>query len=145
MTYNDKTKKYTTKYMQNKQVRVPLNWLKSDYEGRVKPAILSTGIPVGTYIKDAVNEKMIRDGLCRPEDIPSVDMPGTVKANIQKYINNDKKTVLYITDNETMHNYVKANGSKYPTWNDAIKEFGDRICESVSNDDYIIQIKCKEE
>ena len=66
MAYNKKVKEINAKYMQNSQVRVPLNWLKSDFEGRVKPAILSTKTPISTYIKNAVNEKMIRDGLCRP-------------------------------------------------------------------------------
>ena len=143
MAYNEKIKETNAKYMKDSQVRVPLNWLKSDFEGRVKPAILSTGIAVSTYIKDAVNEKMIREGLCRPEDIPS-EIPGTVRAAIQKYINNDKKTVLYITIGNTMYTYVKADKAGH-TWEAAIDEYGDMKCSSVSDEDYVVEIRCKGE
>ena len=63
MAYNEKVKTQNMKYMEEKQLRVPLNWLKEDFEKRVKPAIKSSGMPVATFIKSAVNEKIDRDEL----------------------------------------------------------------------------------
>ena len=61
MAYNEKVKVQNMKYMEEKQLRVPLNWLKEDFEKRVKPAIKRSGMPVATFIKTAVNEKIDRD------------------------------------------------------------------------------------
>lgn len=63
MVYNEKVKVQNMKYMKKKQLRVPLNWLKEDFEKRVKPAIKKSGMPVATFIKTAVNEKIDRDEL----------------------------------------------------------------------------------
>ncbi len=63
MAYNEKVKVQNMKYMEEKQLRVPLNWLKEDFEKRVKPAIKRSGMPVATFIKTAVNEKIDRDEL----------------------------------------------------------------------------------
>ena len=63
MAYNEKIKEQNIKYMKNKQQRVPLNWIKEDYEQRVKPAIERSGMPIATFIKAAVNEKIEREGL----------------------------------------------------------------------------------
>ena len=139
MTYNDKSKEYSTKYMKDKQLRVPLNWLKEDFENRVKPAIQRSGIPVSTFIKDAVNEKLIRDGLV-PPDICGI--PGTVGYAIQKYINDEKKTVLYITVGDTMYSYIKADKAGH-TWETAIEEYGAMECDKVTDEDYVVEIKCK--
>ncbi len=121
---------------------MPLNWLKEDFENRVRPAIQKTGKPISTFIKDAVNEKLIREGLCLQEDITS-KASGTIKAAIQKYIKNDKKTVLYITDGNTMYTYVKADGAKF-TWEDAMRDYGNREYDSISDDAYVVEIRCKE-
>lgn len=139
MTYTDKSKEYSTKYMKDKQLRVPLNWLKEDFENRVKPAILSSGIPVSTFIKDAVNEKLIRDGLVPPN---VCGIPGTVGYAIQKYLNDEKKTVLYITVDDTMYSYIKADKAGH-TWESAIEGYGDKEYDSISDEGYVVEIKCK--
>lgn len=59
----DAKKKYDIQYVRDKQSRIAVNWLKEDYEGRVKPAIQKSGMPVSTFIKAAVNEKILRDEL----------------------------------------------------------------------------------
>lgn len=139
MTYSDKGKGYSMKYMKDKQLRVPLNWLKEDFENRVRPAIQRTGVPVSTFIKDAVNEKLVRDGLI-PPDVCRI--PGTVGYAIQKYLNDEKKTVLYITVGETMYTYVKADKAGH-TWEAAINEYGDMEYDSVSDEDYVVELRCK--
>lgn len=61
--YNESSKKRTLKYMSGKQKRVSLNWLKEDYDNRIKPAIDKSGLPVSTFIKEAVEEKILNEGL----------------------------------------------------------------------------------
>lgn len=63
MAYSENIKNNNLKYMAEKQKRVALNWLKEDFENRIEPAIQKTGKPVSTFIKEAVEEKLIRDRL----------------------------------------------------------------------------------
>ena len=65
MAYSENIKNSNLKYFKNKQKRVALNWLKEDFESRIEPAIQKTGKPVSTFIKEAVEEKLIRDGLSK--------------------------------------------------------------------------------
>ena len=63
MPYNENTKKANLKYFKEKQKRVSLNWLKTDFEQYIEPAIRKSGKPVGTFIKEAVYEKLNREHL----------------------------------------------------------------------------------
>ncbi len=63
MAYNEKVKNQNMKYIAENQHRIAVNWLKEDFEKRVKPAIKRSGMPVATFIKAAVNEKIDRDEL----------------------------------------------------------------------------------
>lgn len=62
------------------------------------------------------------------------------KSAIQKYMKDERKTVLYISVGNTMYEYLKDDGSKF-TWNDAIKEYGNRKFDSITDEDYVIIIK----
>ncbi len=72
MAYNEQTKKKNMEYIKAKQQRIPVNWLKSDYEERVRPAIEKAELPVSTFIKQAVNEKIDRDGLEERQILPKL-------------------------------------------------------------------------
>lgn len=63
MAYSENVKKNNLRYFKDKQKRIALNWLKEDFENRIEPAIQKTGKPVSTFIKEAVEEKLKRDGL----------------------------------------------------------------------------------
>ena len=63
MTYTNVSRKATVKYIKDKQKQVQLRFRKDDYENRILPAIKKSGKPVATYIKEAVDEKIQRDGL----------------------------------------------------------------------------------
>jgi len=63
VAYNEKVKVQNMKYIAENQHRIGVNWLKEDFEKRVKPAIDKSGMPVATFIKTAVNEKIDRDEL----------------------------------------------------------------------------------
>ena len=59
--YNpDWGKKATVKYMKEKQRRVGISWKKDEFNERIAPAIESTGTPIATFIKEAVDEKIDR-------------------------------------------------------------------------------------
>jgi len=62
--------------------------------------------------------------------------------SIQKYLNDEKKTVLYITVGDTMYSYIKADKAGH-TWETAIKEYGAMECDKVSDEDYVVEIRCK--
>ena len=63
MAYSEKVKIQNMKYIAENQHRIGINWLKEDFEKRVRPAIKKSGMPVATFIKTAVNEKIDRDEL----------------------------------------------------------------------------------
>lgn len=60
--YTESGKNATLKYMAEKQKRVPLNWLKEDFEKRIVPAVNKTGYSMNAFIKEAVVEKLQRMG-----------------------------------------------------------------------------------
>lgn len=62
MAYNENAKNSNLKYFKDKQKRVSLNWLKDDFENRIEPAIRKSGKPTATFIKEAVEEKLRKDG-----------------------------------------------------------------------------------
>lgn len=59
----DKKKKmeYDTRYIKENQRRIYINWLKSDFEANIEPEIRKLGMPISTFIKEAVREKIYRD------------------------------------------------------------------------------------
>ena len=63
MPYTKIQKDATIKYIKEKQKSIKLRILKEDYESRVEPAIKRSGLPVATFIKKAIDEKIERDGL----------------------------------------------------------------------------------
>lgn len=66
-------RKYIVEYAREKYKRVPLD-LKQDYYNAVKAFLDSNGYKVNTYIKDALSEKLKRDGFVyNPEFRSSVD------------------------------------------------------------------------
>jgi len=67
MAYNEATKKATIKYMRYKVKCINLRFRKTDYEQRIQPAIARSGLPAATFIKQAINEKIDRDGLSLSE------------------------------------------------------------------------------
>ena len=63
MAYSESIKDNNLKYFKANQKRIALNWIKDDYERRIAPAIKRSGMPISTFIKEAVEEKLVGDGL----------------------------------------------------------------------------------
>lgn len=63
MGYDDVAKKATLKYRKDKQHPISLAYKQEEYESRIQPAIEKSGLPTATFIKQAIDEKIERDGL----------------------------------------------------------------------------------
>ena len=62
--YDDKAgKQASLRYRKEKQHQVALSWKVTEYEQKIAPAIRKSGKPVATFVKEAVREKIERDGL----------------------------------------------------------------------------------
>ena len=70
MPQYESTKRAIANYHKYKLKRVPLDLNKRDFEDRIKPAIDRSGLPVQTFIKAAIEEKIAREGL--DEGLPKV-------------------------------------------------------------------------
>lgn len=56
------------------QKRVPLNWLRKDFENEILPAIRRSGMPVAGFIKTAVREKIKNENLASDKNEGSYDV-----------------------------------------------------------------------
>jgi hypothetical protein len=63
MAYNEVSKKATMKYIKEKMQQFTIRFTKSDYDERIKPGIEKSGLKPTTFIKQAIYEKIERDGL----------------------------------------------------------------------------------
>lgn len=61
MSYDEVAKRATMKYIKKKQKRLFVNFRKEEYEKEIEPYINQSGLPVSSYIKAAIKEKIKRD------------------------------------------------------------------------------------
>ena len=61
MAYSENIKNNNARYLKASQHRVAINWLKKDFDTNIEPAIRESGLPVSTFIKEAVREKIARE------------------------------------------------------------------------------------
>lgn len=61
--YTEKDKERTIKYIKEKLQRLEVRYQKDEYEQRIKPAIEKSEKPTATFIKEAIDEKIRREGL----------------------------------------------------------------------------------
>ena len=66
--YNESSKKADLKYKKEKTRGILIRYRNEDYD-RISGAIKKSGLPVATFIKHAINEKIERDGLLGSEEI----------------------------------------------------------------------------
>ena len=88
--YDELSKKRTLKYRKAKQHPVSLSYRQEEYDEVIKPAIEKTGMPIATFFKAAVAEKIefeqyreeISKFLCKkPEE---VDLVGFIRQAIKE-------------------------------------------------------------
>lgn len=101
MAYNESLKNTNLKYFKKSQRRIALNWLKDDYEKRIAPAIKRSGKATSTFIKEAVEEKLIRDSLLKENSKYSLEytldrVKKTIIKEIPKVLRDDcREIILY--------------------------------------------------
>ena len=61
MSYGEKSKKSTMKYIKDKQQEIKVRYKKDEYLLEILPTIKKSGLPVATYIKLAIAEKIASD------------------------------------------------------------------------------------
>lgn len=59
--YSESSKKATLKYIKDKLKQINVRFPKKEYEQLIKPLIDRSGMPITTYIKVALKEKLQRD------------------------------------------------------------------------------------
>ncbi len=59
MSYDNASKQATMKYIKEKQQEIKVRYKKNEFENEILPAIEQSGLPVATFIKQAVSEKIL--------------------------------------------------------------------------------------
>ena len=67
MEYSQNKKSYNMEYAKKNLKRIPLDVQLSKYE-EIKAAASAAGVPVNTYIKQAIDERMAREASAGPEN-----------------------------------------------------------------------------
>lgn len=71
MTYNEARKKATIKFIKKTYKQLVIRYKAEEYKFHIEPAIKESGLSVSSFIKTAVEEKIIRDYLhLEPEERP---------------------------------------------------------------------------
>lgn len=65
MAYTNASNKANQKYVREHQKQISIKYKKEDYENMIAPAIDKSGLPMATFIKQAIAEKIKRDGLSK--------------------------------------------------------------------------------
>lgn len=61
MTYSTAGKKAAIKYVKDKQKQITIRYRMTDFNEKIAPAIKKSGLPMATYIKQAIDEKIDKD------------------------------------------------------------------------------------
>ncbi len=60
MAYDNTSKKATIKYIKEKQKEIRIRFKNEEYYASIEPAVKKSGLPVATFIKQAIYEKIER-------------------------------------------------------------------------------------
>ena len=66
-SYDPKKNKYINKYKQEHYKSLRLEVSKEFYSDVLAPAAEAKGMPIATYVKEAITEKVERETGCKPE------------------------------------------------------------------------------
>ena len=95
MSYDESAKKSTIKYIKEKQHEIKLRYKKEEYEKYVLPSVIKSGLPLATYIKQAVYEKIKEDEATELKAVLERVKEAAV-INIPQIMNDDcRQIILY--------------------------------------------------
>ena len=95
MSYNEATNTSSKKYKSQKQKQIALSYVKDEFEIEILPVIKRSGLPVATYIKKAIEAKIIEDkanltalldALSEVEETTVREIPSLMKDDCEKII-----------------------------------------------------------
>ena len=95
MAYDNASKQATMKYIKEKQQEIKVRYKKDEYEKEILPAIEQSGLPIATYIKQAVYEKIKADETLELKSTLEHVKEATI-TNIPQIMNDDcRQIILY--------------------------------------------------
>ena len=95
MSYNTSSKLSTMKYLKSGQHEIKFRYKNDEYENTILPAIKRSGLPVATYIKRAISEKIAADAIKEKELLSILErvkaiviksIPAIFDGNVQRII-----------------------------------------------------------
>ena len=95
MSYNQASNSSSQKYKRQRQKQIALSYIKEDFEIEILPVIKRSGLPVATYIKKAIEAKIIEDkknlsalldALSVVEETTVREVPALMKDDCEKII-----------------------------------------------------------
>ena len=97
MAYNVNQKTSTIKYIREKQQEIKIRFKKSEFEEFVMPAVKESGLPVATFVKQAINEKILSDAGNADNNSDAIStIEKYIAVNVPKLLGKDcVKIVLY--------------------------------------------------
>lgn len=97
MGYNDVAKQASMKYIKDKQQEIKIRYKKDEYEKMILPFIKESGLPVATYFKKAVLEKILADENKKREFKNTVEyVKSEIVKSITKILKEDcRQIILY--------------------------------------------------
>lgn len=137
MSYTIETKRSSMKYIKEKQHEIKLRYKKDEFEKDILPAIQKSGLPVATYIKLAVAEKIRADENERMELQELLEKVKTITVEeIPKIFQDDcRQIILY-------GSYARGDYTRDSDFDIAILTDSDRI-EAKKYDDQLDDIAVK--
>ena len=97
MSYDNASKKATMKYIKEKQQELKVRYKKKEYENDIFPAIEQSGLPVATFIKQAISEKiLVETNKGYDLEITLEPIKNTILNELPQIMNEDcRKIILY--------------------------------------------------
>ncbi|MBR5406405.1 MAG: nucleotidyltransferase domain-containing protein [Lachnospiraceae bacterium] len=142
MGYDETSKKSTIKYIKDKQQEIKVRYKKTDYEQDILPVIEKSGLPVATYIKKAVSEKIELDKKSAQdadEKLASVKK-ATLKAIPEIMKDDCRQIILYGSYARGDYNddsdidiaiLTNSNRAEVKKYDDSIDEVATQICQDT--------------
>ena len=97
MGYNSAAKQSSMKYIKEKQQEIKIRYKKDEYEKTILPFIRESGLPVATYFKIAVLEKILANENNNNEFKKTIEyVKSEAVKNITRILNDDcRQIILY--------------------------------------------------
>lgn len=119
MTYNEARKKATIKFIKKTYKQLVIRYKAEEYKFHIEPAIKESGLSVTSFVKTAVEEKIIRDFLhLEPEERPQ-----------NKVLSEEISSLNKCTNLSSIHEPWK---DRRPEYQDLVRDYIDTFCDDYN-------------